>query len=212
MFNSSSKKHEGQASSHLEPVERGLGPLATKISNLNWKIKALIGTGVVVQGFYVYAMTKTYQAKQAALAAKAKANATASASATPSPSSTPLTDATRPTSGDPPTQIYENPSSPHRYEDPLTQQTYEDPSTQQTHEDPSTQQTYEDPSTQQTSTAQMTKPPWVATRRQEERFFDHRSPVDISGEVRDKSHPDVVADGVVTTPGHLEARSLSDIR
>jgi hypothetical protein len=186
VFNSSSKKHEGQASSHLEPVERGLGPLATKVNNLNWKIKALIGTSVVVQGFYVYAMTKTYQAKQAAEAA-AKANATASASATPSPSSTPLTDATQPTSGDPSTQIYEDLSSPHHYEDP---------------------------STQQTSTAQMTKPPWVvgpATRRQEERFFDHRSPVDISSEVH-KSHPDVVADGVVTTAGQLEARSLSDIR
>lgn len=68
-----------------------------------------------------------------------------------------------------------------------------------------------DPTTRRSiSTTPSTTPPRAFSGR-EVRIIDHRGlSVDTSGEPYHKSYLDGVADSVVTTVGHLEARSFSD--
>ena len=208
MFDFSSKKNEGRASSHLELVERAdpvplLGapePAAPappkKGFKLGWKMKTFIGTAAVINGLYAWVLVKNYQAKKAA--------GNHRNSTTPLNSATPPSNDTSYIRNQPPPGYQPNDVShlSHRTQqttDPpnANQQNYQEPSTnayQQNYEGSSTnanQQTYEEQSTSppQTSTSQSNRP-WTNNGpnfRREERPRGRRSPVDILSELHPKS-------------------------
>ena len=168
---------------------------------LDWKMKTLIGTGLVVNGLYVWALVSDHKANKAAeKQAQQKAAATPPGSAPPSPSS----------AGNTSPQNYGFPVYPQSEVSQLTHGTHWQQSTDSLTD--ATQQTYGNPptsySTQQTSTGQSTNPPSANngpnSRREERplaRKFRRRSPVDIPSELHLKSRIDAVDDGIVTTAG-----------
>jgi hypothetical protein len=194
LFDSSSKKNEGRALSHLELVERDKQPLevpAPRTSvplalsapkSLSGKMKALIGAAIVVNGVFDWALLAYYHNKYG------NSNSDPPNSVPPSPSP-----ATPPSNVPAPQQNYVSPQPEVTHLTHVTQQTTDsltDP-TQQTYGNTSTG------STQQISTNNDTN------SRREEHPRGRHSPVDIPSELypESESRIDAAADGNVTYAG-----------